>query len=67
MQDEKDGAAFDNVEKGEPLNPKPAALAANDNKPAAESPDAKASDQPKAPVATTEAEDKKSNGAQTPV
>eukprot|EP00095_Tigriopus_kingsejongensis_P001483 maker-scaffold124_size330879-snap-gene-1.22 protein:Tk01483 transcript:maker-scaffold124_size330879-snap-gene-1.22-mRNA-1 annotation:"fasciclin-3 precursor" len=69
LQEEKDGAAFDNVEKGEPLNPKPPSSGGDGKSappPAAASLD-KSSEPAKAPVATTEAEDKKSNGAQTPV
>lgn len=51
LQEEKDGAAFDNVEKGQPLNPKPTSTG-DDKKPE---------------DANNAGEDKKSNGAHTPV
>lgn len=65
LTDEKDAAAFDNVEKGEPLNPKgapeatPTAAGAANQQPAGAA--------GSATKATEENEEKKSNGAHTPV
>jgi hypothetical protein len=57
LTEEKDTAAFDNAEKGEPLNPKPVESKTT--------PDKKGADP--AAVPSTDAEEKKSNGAHTPV